>query len=108
MAHKKGQGHSSNGRDSAGKRLGVKKFGGQFVKTGTILVRQRGTKYHPGLNVGRGSDDTLYARSDGHVYFGSHRRVNVNKDEQQRITLNEPNEPDELLGTIGTKIQGEK
>ena len=81
MAHKKGQGHSSNGRDSAAKRLGVKKFGGQFVKTGTILVRQRGTKYHPGLNVGRGTDDTLYARSDGYVYFGSHRRVNVNKEE---------------------------
>lgn len=77
MAHKKGQGHSSNGRESASKRLGVKAFGGQFVKAGTILVRQRGTKFHPGMNVGRGRDDTLFAKSEGYVYFDSKRRVNV-------------------------------
>jgi len=77
MAHKKGQGHSSNGRDSASKRLGVKAFGGEFVKAGSILVRQRGTRFHPGVNVGRGRDDTLFARIDGYVHFGSNRRINV-------------------------------
>jgi len=77
MAHKKGQGHSSNGRESAAKRLGVKNFGGQFVRAGSILVRQRGTKFHPGFNVGRGGDDTLYARIDGHVKFEGNRRVSV-------------------------------
>ena len=61
MAHKKGQGASRNGRDSAGRRLGVKRFGGQHVRAGHILVRQRGTKFHPGANVGRGKDDTLFA-----------------------------------------------
>lgn len=69
MAHKKGGGSSKNGRDSAGQRLGVKRFGGQFVKAGEILVRQRGTKFHPGLNVGRGSDDTLFAKAAGLVTF---------------------------------------
>lgn len=69
MAHKKGQGSSANGRDSRGKRLGVKRFAGQVVKAGTILVRQRGTKFKPGLNVGRGKDDTLYAKLDGVVHF---------------------------------------
>ncbi|HDN84904.1 MAG TPA: 50S ribosomal protein L27, partial [Candidatus Aerophobetes bacterium] len=68
MAHKKGQGHSSNGRESASKRLGVKAFGGQFVKAGTILVRQRGTRFHPGVNVGKGRDDTLFARIEGYVH----------------------------------------
>ncbi|MCD6317855.1 50S ribosomal protein L27 [Candidatus Aerophobetes bacterium] len=77
MAHKKGQGHSSNGRESASKRLGVKAFGGQFVKGGTILVRQRGTKFHPGFNVGRGKDDTLFAKVDGYVSFASNRKINV-------------------------------
>ncbi|MCD6575288.1 50S ribosomal protein L27 [Candidatus Aerophobetes bacterium] len=77
MAHKKGQGHSSNGRESASKRLGVKAFGGEFVKAGTILVRQRGTKFHPGINVGKGRDDTLFAKIDGYVKFSSNRRVNV-------------------------------
>ncbi len=77
MAHKKGQGHSSNGRDSASKRLGVKRYGGQFVRTGSILVRQRGTKFHPGLNVSRGNDDTLFARIDGHVKFEGKKRVSV-------------------------------
>jgi large subunit ribosomal protein L27 len=69
MAHKKGVGSSSNGRDSIAKRLGVKKYGGQVVKAGNIIVRQRGTKFHPGLNVGRGGDDTLFALKDGVVKF---------------------------------------
>lgn len=69
MAHKKGQGSSRNGRDSKPKNLGVKRFGGQQVSGGTIIVRQRGTKFFPGLNVGRGKDDTLFARVDGVVQF---------------------------------------
>lgn len=69
MAHKKAGGSSRNGRDSAAQRLGVKKYGGQVVVAGNILVRQRGTKFHPGQNVGRGNDDTLYALSDGVVQF---------------------------------------
>lgn len=69
MAHKKGQGSSKNGRDSESKRLGVKKFGGQFVLAGNIIVRQRGTKFHPGDNVGIGNDHTLFAKSDGVVSF---------------------------------------
>jgi len=77
MAHKKGQGHSSNGRDSASKRLGVKRYGGQFVKAGSILVRQRGTKFHPGLNVSRGRDDTLFAKIDGCVKFEGRKRISV-------------------------------
>jgi len=74
MAHKKGVGSTKNGRDSESKRLGVKKFGGEFVKAGNILVRQRGTKFHPGNNVGIGSDDTLFALIDGVVKFEKHRR----------------------------------
>ncbi len=69
MAHKKGQGSVKNGRDSESKRLGVKRADGQFVLSGNILVRQRGTKIHPGNNVGIGSDDTLFALSDGIVKF---------------------------------------
>jgi large subunit ribosomal protein L27 len=69
MAHKKGVGSSKNGRDSAGKRLGVKRFGGQQVTAGSILVRQRGTTFHPGNNVGCGKDYTLYALIDGVVKF---------------------------------------
>ena len=69
MAHKKGVGSSRNGRDSESKRLGVKRADGQFVLAGNILVRQRGTKVHPGLNVGLGSDDTLFAKVDGVVKF---------------------------------------
>ncbi len=69
MAHKKGQGSTSNTRDSAGKRLGVKIFGGQFAKAGNIIVRQRGTKFHPGKNVGMGRDHTLFALIDGIVRF---------------------------------------
>jgi large subunit ribosomal protein L27 len=69
FAHKKGMGSSRNGRDSAAQRLGVKRFGGQEVKAGNILVRQRGTKFHPGNNVGIGKDDTLFALIDGYVCF---------------------------------------
>ena len=80
MAHKKGVGSSRNGRDSASKRLGVKEFAGEQVSAGSILVRQRGTKLHPGQNVGRGNDDTLFALIDGQVKFevaGGRRRVSV-------------------------------
>ena len=69
MAHKKGGGSSRNGRDSESKRLGVKKFGGEIVRSGNIIVRQRGTKFHPGINVGIGRDHTLYATIDGFVKF---------------------------------------
>jgi large subunit ribosomal protein L27 len=78
MAHKTGQGSSSNGRDSQPKRLGVKRFGGQSVLAGTIIVRQRGTKLHPGKNVGVGRDWTLFALKDGIVKFDKpHRRVEI-------------------------------
>ncbi|MFV1859564.1 MAG: 50S ribosomal protein L27 [Anaerolineales bacterium] len=81
MAHKKGGGSSRNGRDSQSQRLGVKRYAGQLVRSGNILVRQRGTRIHPGLNVGKGSDDTLFAISDGIVMFdfarGGKKRVNV-------------------------------
>lgn len=69
MAHKKGVGSSRNGRDSESKRLGVKRFGGQLVRAGNVIIRQRGTRFHPGFNVGRGSDDTLFAKIDGVVAF---------------------------------------
>jgi large subunit ribosomal protein L27 len=69
MAHKKGQGSSRNGRDSNPQFLGVKRYGGQTVSGGTILIRQRGTRFNPGLNVGRGKDDTLFATADGVVQF---------------------------------------
>jgi large subunit ribosomal protein L27 len=82
MAHKKGQGSSRNGRDSNAQRLGVKKFGGEAVLAGNILIRQRGTKWHPGRNVGRGSDDTLFALTDGEVFFDrAGRRINVRRAE---------------------------
>ncbi|EET76753.1 MULTISPECIES: 50S ribosomal protein L27 [Corynebacterium] len=80
MAHKKGASSSSNGRDSESKRLGVKRFGGQQVNAGEIIVRQRGTKFHPGENVGRGGDDTLFALAAGSVEFGmkrGRRMVNI-------------------------------
>lgn len=73
MAHKKGVGSSKNGRESESKRLGVKKFGGEVVKAGNIIVRQRGTKHHPGENVGMGKDHTLYALKDGVVVFRTTR-----------------------------------
>lgn len=71
MAHKKAAGSTKNGRDSNAKRLGVKRFGGEMVSAGSIIVRQRGTKFHAGVNVGRGKDDTLFAKADGHVAFVS-------------------------------------
>ena len=73
MAHKKGASSSRNGRDSNAQRLGVKRYGGQVVSAGEILVRQRGTKFHPGNNVGRGKDDTLFATAAGTVQFGTRR-----------------------------------
>ncbi|MBV9592414.1 MAG: 50S ribosomal protein L27 [Actinobacteria bacterium] len=73
MAHKKGASSSRNGRDSNAQRLGVKRYGGQLVNAGEILVRQRGTKFHPGDGVGRGGDDTLFALIEGHVQFGERR-----------------------------------
>lgn len=81
MAHKKAGGSTRNGRDSHSQRLGIKRFGGQVVKAGNILVRQRGTRYHPGLNVGRGKDDTLFATIAGVVKFqvkGLKQRCYVN------------------------------
>ncbi|HTN01850.1 50S ribosomal protein L27 [Planctellipticum variicoloris] len=78
MAHKKGQGSSRNGRDSNAKRLGVKKFGGELVIPGNIIIRQNGTKWHPGRNVGMGRDYTLFSLVEGNVYFDQEgRRVNV-------------------------------
>jgi large subunit ribosomal protein L27 len=73
MAHKKAGGSTRNGRDSNPKYLGVKRYGGQFVRAGNIIMRQRGTKFHPGRNVGKGGDDTLFALSDGYVAFGVRR-----------------------------------
>jgi large subunit ribosomal protein L27 len=82
MAHKKGQGSVRNGRESHSKRLGVKIYGGGAVSAGGVIVRQRGTKYHPGRNVGRGKDDTLFALIDGVVTFDREgRRVNVTAKE---------------------------
>jgi large subunit ribosomal protein L27 len=77
MAHKKGQGSTRNGRDSHSKRLGIKVGAGEVVKTGSILVRQRGTRWHPGKNVGRGNDDTLFALVDGIVAFRKSNRTYV-------------------------------
>lgn len=77
MAHKKGVGSTRNGRDSEAKRLGVKRFGGETVRAGNILVRQRGTKFHPGTNVGRGGDDTLFALADGQVKFERYRKTST-------------------------------
>ena len=80
MAHKKAGGSSRNGRDSAGKRLGIKKYGGEFARAGNILVRQRGSSYHAGANVGRGRDFTLFALVDGIVSFkaGDKKVIDVN------------------------------
>jgi len=88
MAHKKGGGSSTNGRDSHGQRLGVKRFGGQLVNAGTILVRQRGTKHRPGVNVAQGKDDTLFALVTGYVEFRdrgkSGRFVNIRPVEAEK------------------------
>lgn len=82
MAHKKGQGSSRNGRDSKAKRLGVKKFGGELVVPGNILIRQRGTKWHPGKGVGMGRDYTLFALVGGNVFFDQEgRRINIKPSE---------------------------
>ena len=81
MAHKKAGGSTRNGRDSQSKRLGVKHFGGEFVQAGSILIRQRGTRVHPGINVGCGKDHTLFAKADGRVQFrrrGPQARLHVN------------------------------
>lgn len=78
MAHKKGQGSTRNGRESHSKRLGVKKFGGEYVIPGNILIRQRGTKWHPGKHVGIGRDHTLFALVEGNVFFDREgRRINI-------------------------------
>ncbi len=77
MAHKKAGGSSRNGRDTAGRRLGIKRYGGQFVLAGNILARQRGTKWHPGSNVGMGTDHTLFALSEGNVEFATKRNGRV-------------------------------
>lgn len=88
MAHKKGQGSVRNGRDSQSQRLGIKIYGGQSVRAGGILVRQRGTRYHPGRNVGRGKDDTLFALVDGVVQFDREgRRVNVVQPETAAVPV---------------------
>jgi large subunit ribosomal protein L27 len=92
MAHKKGGGSSVNGRDSHGQRLGVKRFGGQLVNAGTILIRQRGTKHKPGNNVGQGKDDTLYALVTGYVRFEDKGRggrfISVQPAEQAKPAAN--------------------
>lgn len=86
MAHKKGQGTSKNGRDSNSKRLGVKRYDGQVVSSGTIIVRQRGTRYHPGANVGIGRDHTLFALTDGKVKWeAAKRRVNILADAEVAV-----------------------
>ena len=85
MAHKKGQGSTSNGRDSIGKHLGVKRYGGQAVKAGEILVRQRGTTFHPGKNVGVGSDYTIFSKIQGMVKFENMTR------KKQKISVYPPN-----------------
>ena len=85
MAHKKGQGSTTNGRDSIGKRLGVKRYGGQSVKAGEILVRQRGTTFHPGENVGIGSDYTIFSKVQGLVKFENMTR------KKQKISVYPPN-----------------
>ncbi len=90
MAHKKGMGSTRNGRDSNPKMLGVKVFGGTVVPAGSIIVRQRGTKFHPGVNVGRGGDDTLFATADGRVRFsagrGGRKHVHIDPLEVVEIT----------------------
>ena len=92
MSKKKGVGSSRNGRDSESKRLGVKEFDGEYVSAGSILVRQRGTKFRPGLNVGRGKDDTLFSKIDGYVKFErkgkKSRNISVYTDKQLKSVVN--------------------
>ncbi|MCB4757598.1 MAG: 50S ribosomal protein L27 [Elusimicrobia bacterium] len=87
MAHTKSQGSSTNGRDSEGQRLGVKRFGGQFVKSGEVLVRQNGTHFHPGFNVLKGSNDTLFARIAGTVRFEFMRQTPGRWGGRQRVSV---------------------
>ncbi|HMA59835.1 MAG TPA: 50S ribosomal protein L27 [Halanaerobiales bacterium] len=91
MSQKKGVGSSKNGRDSISKRLGVKEFDGEFVPAGSILVRQRGTKFKPGLNVGRGKDDTLFSKVDGYVKFErkgrKSRQISVYTEDQVEVLI---------------------
>ena len=99
MAHKKAGGSSRNGRDSAGKRLGVKKYGGELVIPGNIIIRQRGTKWHPGRNVGMGRDFTLYAKVEGHVRFRrSGDRASISVDPVAAAEVM----PDEVMTTEPT------
>ena len=92
MAHKKGAGSSRNGRDSQSKRLGVKLFGGQTVKAGNIIVRQRGTRHNPGLNVGLGKDHTLFALTDGEVEFRKRKddRIYVSVKNTKEVAADKP------------------
>ena len=96
MAHKKAGGSTRNGRDSESKRLGIKRYGGQLVTAGSIIVRQRGTKFHPGKNVGRGGDDTLFAKAAGYVEFriqGPKKRCFVNIVAENANASNTSKEP---------------
>ena len=95
MAHKKAGGSSRNGRDSQGQRLGIKRYGGQLVNAGTIIVRQRGTKFHAGTNVRKGRDDTLFATETGHVRFADHRFGNgkIVSIQPLEVEVLEPAEP---------------
>ena len=105
MAHKKGASSSRNGRDSNAQRLGVKRFGGQVVKAGEILVRQRGTHFHPGDNVGRGGDDTLFATAPGAVEFGKKRgRKFVNVVRSRAPHLMSPRRGSEGLSVLDVEI----
>jgi large subunit ribosomal protein L27 len=98
MAHKKGASSTRNGRDSNAQRLGVKRFGGQLVNAGEIIVRQRGTHFHPGDGVGRGSDDTLFALVAGHVEFGTRRG--------RRVVNVTPTASDSASNPSGTNFSG--
>lgn len=91
MAHKKGGGSTRNGRDSNSQRLGVKCFGGEFVISGNIIIRQRGTKFHPGVNVGMGKDHTIFATSEGYVHFETVRggRKQISVYSEQRVAQGE-------------------
>ena len=114
MAHKKGQGSVKNGRDSESKRLGVKRADGQFVLAGNILVRQRGTKIHPGKNVRRGSDDTLYAVASGIVKFsrlGKDRKqvsIIVDMNKEEKVAPKKVEVKEEVVATKAKKVAAEK
>ena len=101
MAHKKGVGSSKNGRDSNAQFLGVKRFGGEAVRAGCIIIRQRGTRILPGLNIGRGKDDTLFALVDGHVHFerkGKNEGFRVFRVSNQKISNNKTQIPNGSTG----------